>query len=396
MAELNTIQTDNSYFIDSRGEGVIDVRLPSDLPLLLPSGTYKLKASVSVERLTFAPNAFVRFISDGPSNVLTLTGTGSLIGDGTVQFNVITMRGFDVALTGATATLFDMDGALFGASELNFLCDATKTHNLGSIENSLLSISFIECIISDFTAGIFIDGSAESVVMKTCTFRSTVNTGTCCTFGTSIPDLDLDNVRYTLANGTDIFSVASGLSGAATINNIKNFNPSNVGFFAAGSLTEDSPKVDVMVSPPQPDSQNIAFGTVNGNTGLTAVTDGVYTAINTTGLVSQSLTSRYTLTTPATGLWTYNGLTPIKPVTAIAIHAKKTGSTANYRFAISINGAVPVFATAFYQPMEVKTTKVHTPIIIPVSITTTDTIQVMIAGDGTGDDITITDVSMVM
>ena len=79
-----------------------------------------------------------------------------------------------------------------------------------------------------------------------------------------------------------------------------------------------------------------------------------------------------------------------------AISGLKSGSTEDYRFTLSINGAIPVFASAAYIPMGVKTSKVQITLALPVTLLQGDTVQVMIAGDGSGDDITITDMSILI
>ena len=62
-----------------------------------------------------------------------------------------------------------------------------------------------------------------------------------------------------------------------------------------------------------------------------------------------------------------------------------------YRFTDSQNGAIPVFATAPYVPVEVKSTQVNATLIAPISVSPGDTIQVMGAGQGTTNSLTITD-----
>lgn len=144
----------------------------------------------------------------------------------------------------------------------------------------------------------------------------------------------------------------------------------------------------------QPDSKKIASGATNANATLTTVIDGVYSAITLTGFVADGVTERFTLSNATEVEWTYDEVINFSGILSATISGLKAGSIANYRFAISINGAVPVFATATYSPMEVKTTKVQVTLALPVSLGQNDTVQVMVAGDGTGDDITITDISM--
>ena len=88
------------------------------------------------------------------------------------------------------------------------------------------------------------------------------------------------------------------------------------------------------------------------NATLTSVTDGVYTNITLTGFVADAITERFTLTNTTNVIWTYIDSKPFTGVVHVSISGLKTGSTANYRFTVSINGAIPVFASAVYIPME--------------------------------------------
>lgn len=45
-------------------------------------------------------------------------------------------------------------------------------------------------------------------------------------------------------------------------------------------------------------------------------------------------------------------------------------------------------------PMEVQSTKVQVTLALPVSLIQNDTVQIMVAGDGTAENITISDISM--
>ena len=167
-----------------------------------------------------------------------------------------------------------------------------------------------------------------------------------------------------------------------------------VGTATSNPLGVDTVGVKTLSNGAQQDSKAIAFGYVNGNASATTITDGVYAAINSTGMSEDASTSRFTLTTPATGLWTYNDVNPLNGFLTANIWATKAGSTADYRFALSINGAIPVFASAPYGPMEIKTTKVGISVTFAVSIEQNDTVQIMSAGDGTGDNLTVTDLIM--
>lgn len=163
------------------------------------------------------------------------------------------------------------------------------------------------------------------------------------------------------------------------------------------STGRDEKSIDVssIANGAQKDSKFIAFGEMNANATATTITDGTYAAIDVTGpFAANAVTERWTLTGATNGIFTYNGSKPFSGNLGAVINALKSGATANYRFTVSINGAVPVFASAVFAPMEVRTTKVSTVLLAPVNIVSGDTVQVMAAGDGTGDNLTITDFTL--
>ena len=182
---------------------------------------------------------------------------------------------------------------------------------------------------------------------------------------------------------TDSFEITLG----------KAFPGTETGTWDTGSLTERSIYIDARDNGDQKESKNLIFVHMNANTVATTIAlVDTYQAIDLTGLVQDDSTELWTLIDPIAGVMRYDGHAPFIGSMFMTISAVKTGVLKNYRFAVSVDGAIPVFATAFYAPMEVKTTKVTIPAVKPVSIVSGQTIQLMIAGDGTTDAITITDI----
>lgn len=142
----------------------------------------------------------------------------------------------------------------------------------------------------------------------------------------------------------------------------------------------------------QADSLILGFGEMNANAVATVIAAaGTYQALDVSGLVDSSVSERFTLTNATNGIYTYNGNKPISAKIIVIVNAVKSGATQNYRFATSVNGAIPVFASAAFSPMEVQTTKVHASVNKFEPLTPGDTIQIMVAGDGHSDNLTITD-----
>jgi len=159
-----------------------------------------------------------------------------------------------------------------------------------------------------------------------------------------------------------------------------------------GSLVETDKRVDLRLSGDQKPSMNIAFGVVNGNVTATviAVAD-THQALNVTGFTSNGATELWTLINAINGIFRYDGANPFVGRLTAVITITKSGSTEEYKFSTSLNGAIPVFATADHVDIEVKTTKVSGTLIDTLDINPGDTLQIMTGGLGTSDNVTVTD-----
>jgi hypothetical protein len=134
---------------------------------------------------------------------------------------------------------------------------------------------------------------------------------------------------------------------------------------------------------------------MNGNTVETVIPVAeTYQAIDLTGMVRDASTELWTLIDAVDGVFRYEGLHDFVGTLAATIWAVKSGGTTDFRFAASINGAIPVFLTAFYAPLEVKTTKVQATVLKPISVSPGDTVQLMVAEVVVNDNITITDIAI--
>ncbi len=140
--------------------------------------------------------------------------------------------------------------------------------------------------------------------------------------------------------------------------------------------------------------------------------DGVYTLFNVTGSTfdiaktfqATALTSiwnagfycdneRFKCTNPATGEMTYTGSEPFTGSAKITWTTLKTGSAANYIFSIGKNGIVPNQGGAYQKRSVTTTASVH-PVTTKISLVTGDTVQPIVAGVGTTNDILIENLQM--
>lgn len=295
-----------------------------------------------------------------------------------------------------TSTGIDSVSDSSGTAQFNFTVGPTlfvnqKVTIVGFITNTDYNV--VDGIITAVGAGTFeIAGIAFGTTEASGSFTSASVRVTSTAHGRSPGDtlLILDTFEYNC--GSTIYNV--------TTNNFSINKPFSTGetsgTWDTGSLTEKDKRVQVDNSGEQADSRTIAFGEMNANTSVTTIAvANTYQAIDATTVNQNSATSRFTLIDAINGTWRYDGLNPISGIVTAILSAIKSGATANYRFSISIDGSVPVFASASYAPLEVKTTKVHAPFRSPISdFQPGQTFQMMVAGDGTSDNITITDISL--
>lgn len=174
---------------------------------------------------------------------------------------------------------------------------------------------------------------------------------------------------------------AQTIDGAATVLLTRPFD--SVAMYARGG--------DLFITV-QPEFLSIGFAEMNSNSTATVIASvDTYQALDASGLVSNAVSERFTLTDATAGVYRYDGDRSIVATISSIINAVKSGATQDYRFGLSVNGAIPVFATATYSPLEVKATKLHAAVVSFANLGNGDTIQIMIAGDGHSDNLTITD-----
>jgi hypothetical protein len=145
---------------------------------------------------------------------------------------------------------------------------------------------------------------------------------------------------------------------------------------------QTSPGVGGSANGALPDSAAVGEVSWNGNAATTTVADGSYSVLALTN-VTLSNEERFVLKDAATGEMTYVGKRPFKGTYTVDLQAFKPGaSLATYRLAISINQAVPVFASAPYTTLDLRDTTEFVGRIDIVNLQPEDDIRVMIAGDG--------------
>ena len=213
----------------------------------------------------------------------------------------------------------------------------------------------------------------------------------------------ITDTATTLANGDTITLNTDGSTdydGGATVFDKQTnsfevnrvFTATATGSWSQAGLNQKDPRVLAFNNVGTPNSRTLAFGRMNANANTTSITDGTYTTVNLTTLDTNGLTQRIKLIDGVLGIFEITSDQLVDGFMAVNMWHLKSGSDQNYRLAFSLNGAVPVFASAAYAPMGVTTLKSETSISFPLEgLVKGDQIQVFVAGDGTANDLTFTD-----
>jgi len=291
-------------------------------------------------------------------------------------------------VTPAPTVLVSTVGDFNGLAQFN--CDASHGYQVGS---RIIHSAFTNYANANQTVSVII--SATSYL--TGEANNSDDTG-----ATVASIVEVTSVAHLQTNGTAL--LISGTIDYNTGFTISNVMPDTfeinaffvtgeiVGTWDTGSLTETDPRVNVINSGAQKESMNVAYGEMNGNVTDTVVpTAATYQAMNLSGIVTNLDTERWTLIDAVAGVFRYDGITPYTGDLTAVISATKMGGMQNYRFTNSIDGAIPVFATQPFVPMEVKSTKVAATLIKPNFINPGQTVQVMVASETSTDNVRITD-----
>ncbi len=314
------------------------------------------------------------------------TGLGEFYKSGTIG-DITSFADTSLSSVSVTSVTDDSGDAVFTTGTVHSLELNDVVDHTGFTESTYNDTGLV---VTEITSATQYKVAITYVATDTGTVQNKRTTLTCATHGltTDTTILIKDTTNY---NGG--FTIKNPLTDTFEIQ-IPFVSDDATGSFNSGSLDQTSTNVNAHANTNTPDSATIAFGTVNGNTTATTVTNGTYAAIDVTGFEQTDITERFQLTNADNAIWTYIGEGDFKGFLTGGLWATKTGSTQNYRFAMSTNGATPIFASVSYSPMEVQTDKVGVPLEFEVNLTTGDTIQIMNAGDGTSDSLIVTDMRL--
>ena len=172
------------------------------------------------------------------------------------------------------------------------------------------------------------------------------------------------------------------------------FGGTRAGTWTTKTLDQTNRHVSVKDSPLFSESNTFVDVRVKANTTVTSVSDGVYAAVDFTSQpMALELGELFKVTDADAGIVTYTGLDDINVRINWHFWSTKSGSEQDYQGTISTNSAIPTFATAPSSPLQVKSSKAISSVTQIIPMVTDDTFQLMVAGVGTGDDLTVTDVS---
>jgi len=153
-----------------------------------------------------------------------------------------------------------------------------------------------------------------------------------------------EGVKITDTLQNDGIFIVRLLSAGSSFSVSAPFTITEAGKWNIGSLDEKDKRVIMTSNGFQKDSKTIAIGFMNGESQNTGITDGTYGPLTLSNFESNVVTERFTLIDAAAAVFRYDGLTPFEGIlTATIVCVPVTANDQNYRFAMSLNGAIPLF-----------------------------------------------------
>jgi hypothetical protein len=322
--------------LSSKGVDTIEVFDVSDLTFPLASGRYILKNDITISQsITTEVGSTVYINADGGGRTITLDGVlGDLI-VGNATGGVLVIENINVSITGASSTLFNTTNMIVGCAKVNFLFTGSLAQNIGSLDNSPLSISFEGCIFNGWQGGLSVDNQATRTFIDRCQFSSDLTgTGSAITIGANCPRSEIFDSFFSLANGESLFNIDSGFTGSAVIQNYTNTNPNSLSYNATGI---DNTSIYVR----NDQSNYIGSYVVTGNTTPTAIsTIDLWVDCNfNASAIAGSNIERFTLTNTTTGELRYDGLENFSGDFIASLSVFSAGSAQEFEFRILKNGS---------------------------------------------------------
>jgi len=302
---------------------------------------------------------------------------------------------------GSTGTFTAVANAAIAATTITGVTDSSGVARFAF--TGVSTFVHQEVVISGFTTNTDYNGTFIITATDGSTYFeiASIDFGTTETGSFLSNSVTLTDTATTLSNGDtlviDTDDSTDYDTGATVYNKLTNtvqinrtFTVTKSGTWDTSGIDQTDPRVLSLGITNFADSQYKAEGVTNANTTATTITDGTYAAISA-GTFTVITDERFKLIDDIAAIWEYTANEPFNGKLTGNLSGIKTGSTGKYRIAMSTNGVVPTFATANYIQMEVKTTTIGTPLEFSVILNKGDTIQLMMAGDGTSDNITVTD-----
>lgn len=394
LAVENTITFDG-HTAARRSASTTEVFSADDLPspvagvITLPTGHYVFRASIVLsDRIVLDTGATVNiYFEAAPVDSLVYTGTGVFISGAPARLSM-----FDsyVVCSNSASTVFGITAGYVTVEKTRI----ETAGAMGSISGAT-SVVLRSSTIAGFTGGlqfvnpgVFSVNAVANVPSASCA-EASIQIGGTSTFGGVI---DTMSAYLTNASGS-VFKIDSAFASPVSVMNV-----SFVGlgtFFDSSGLDETSPYVFANQNGSQKDSMNIAFGNVNGNTTATTILSAdAYHFFDVGTMTENPVTETWHLSDADEAEFTYDGIIPTVATIRASMWCYKAGNTESYRFALSINGATPTWATADYVPADVKTDKEMTTLMLPVSLSPGDTIQVVVGADNHTDNLVISDMTI--
>ncbi len=308
---------------------------------------------------------------------------------------------------GSTGTFTSVGNLSFGATSITSVSDSLSTPGVARFNFTPPPINLYvhqEVVVSGFVTNTAYNGT--HIITATASGYFEVES---IAFGTTeggsflSNTVDLADVATTLVDGDTIVidtDLSTDYDGSATVYNQqtntfsvnRTYTSVLTGTWNTAGLDQTNPAVLANSNPGHAESHTFGFGMAHNYATPTTTADGTYAAIDV-GTMTALNEERLKLIDAAACIWEVTSNEPIDIGMNATAWISKSGATeVDYRMALSVDGAIPTFATEPYERMQA--TNDATQVIMELfksDLVKGQTVQPMFAGDGNTNAMTFED-----
>ena len=376
--------------VDTEVFSASDFPAPIAGVITLPSGVYRVRAPIVLsDRIEIGASSAVRFVADHSSYTLTYTGVDTFISTNGGPADEVRFIGIRILLTGVGATALDIDAGIqeFISAGFTSAASGQSIGSLGTVAQPFTFVLFTSVLFLGFATGMTVLKAARFDVSNMSIISALSGSGALITFGIDVEVVIVNGMEMTAGASESALFINPATTGTVDLHAVELRSP--FAFFAAGSLDEKDPRVELTDSTGQKSSMNIGSVIVNGNLVPTTITTvDTWTDLDLGGLaVAGSNIELWDSVDVDTGEIRYIGLEPFFGQLLASLSIVTIGGARTYHFRVVKNGVpLPDGVEAVRQ---VGTVIGSATLQAPVTAVTNDLLRVQVKNVDNNSDVEI-------